>query len=63
MNIKRTLDTANASYDILGIDRKQLSTLVSAYTHYLVYTHHQLSNDDELLNKLEKMIESDIYIV
>ena len=63
MNIKRKLDTTKAEYDITGLTTEQFVKLLNAYTRYLFYTHHTLPADDELLTKLEKMRDSNIYVI
>jgi hypothetical protein len=64
MQIKRTIDTAKATYDLLGLTREQFSRLFSAYE----YEHFKLHNgfhpeNDELLTKFEEMSNKDTLIV
>lgn len=63
MNIKRTIDIKNSKYEITDLNREQFSKIISAYRHYLYYTCHSLPEGDELLNKLEKMVEADSLIL
>lgn len=63
MEIKRKLDTSDATYDISGLNREQFSRLVAGYRYYYVYTHHSQPEEDELAKKFDKMIESDTLIV
>lgn len=64
MQIKRTIDTTNATYDLVGLSRQQFSRLFSAYEH----EHFKLHNgfhpeNDELLTKFEEISSKDTLIV
>ncbi len=64
MKIQRKLDTAKATYDIMDLDRKQFSNLLTSYRNQMYIWHNrQVDIEDELLNKLEAMAQSDTLII
>ena len=63
MNIKRTLDTAKATYDLLGLTREEFSRLYRAYRYESARLHNGPTEYDELLNKFEKMNDIDTLLV
>lgn len=63
MNIKRTIDTAKATYDITGLTREEFSRLYSVYRYESARLHHGYSEHDELLKKFREMSDNDTLIV
>lgn len=65
MEIKRTLDTVSAKYDLIGLDKKQFGQLFHAYEKqwYIYCNRYPEKGDDPLLDKMRQMIESDTLII
>jgi len=64
MNIKRILETAKATYDITGLTKEQFSLLLHSYRKQMYIWHNrEIDINDELLNKLEKMADSDTLVI
>jgi len=63
MKVKRTIETINATYDILDLSERQFKDLLHCYEKQMyIYCNRQIPENDELLNKLKKMAESNITI-
>lgn len=65
MNIKRQLDTINATYDITGLTKRQFQELKGSYEKQMYIYHNRCPDEgaDELLDKLRKMADSDTLII
>ncbi len=64
MKIKRTLDTKQASYDLLELNDEEFSTLVKSYGHYMYYIRHcPPAENDSMWQKMQKLMEDRITIV
>ena len=63
MNIKRTIETANAKYDLMNLTREEFSRLYSAYRYESAKLHNGYYEHDELLKKFREMSDSDTLIV
>lgn len=65
MEIKRTLDTVKANYDILGLTKEQFSKLFHCYEKQMYIWHNRQPEvgADELYDKLQKMVNSDVLII
>ena len=65
MQIKRTLDTAKATYDITGLTKEQFSKLFHCYEKQMYIWHNRYPDpeEDELLKKLKEMSDSDTLII
>lgn len=61
MEIKRTIDTTQAKYDLIGLTHEELKHLYYSYEkQWYVYCNIQMpeSGDDQLLDKMRQMIEN-----
>ncbi len=65
MQIKRTLDTVKANYDITGLNKEQFSKLFHCYEKQMYIWHNQCPTKgaDELFDKLQEMQDSDTLII
>ena len=65
MNIKRTLDTVKATYDITGLSKQQFGHLLACYEKqfYIYCDKYPEKGSDELLDKLREMKDSDTLII
>lgn len=64
MKVKRTLDTSDATYDLLELTDKEFYILVRAYENYMHYIRHcPPAEDDEMWNKMRKLSEEKITII
>ena len=68
MKIKREIDTTNAKYSLEDLNSEQFAFIDSATKHYCYYITHRDSFDEttslgELMNKIQKMLESQITII
>lgn len=68
MNIKRTIDTSKATYDIGGLDDEQFSFILQSLHHYCSYTMRHIPDDEStplgnLMSKLNKMKNSSVTII
>ena len=60
MNIKRTLKTEEATYDLTGLTHRQFTELLSCYEkQWYIYCNREIPDEgkDELLDKMRKMAE------
>jgi succinate dehydrogenase flavin-adding protein (antitoxin of CptAB toxin-antitoxin module) len=64
MKITRKLETANATYDLTELTKRQFSDLLHCYEKQMyIYCNREMPEDDELLNKMRKMADNDTYTV
>lgn len=64
MKIKRTLNTAEATYDFLEVSENDFNTMFRAYEHYMSYIRRAPpAEDDTLYNKMRKLQEDRITVV
>lgn len=64
MEIKRTLDTSCAKYDLTNLTDKEFITLIKAYEHYLRYIQHAPpAEDDSMWNKMQTLEKDRITVV
>ena len=63
MKIKRTLETANATYDIMELTKQEFKNLVFCYEKQMYIWHNRQPEGDELLDKLKQMVDSDTLII
>lgn len=64
MEIKRKLDTSNASYDLTNLTDAEFTMLYKAYEYYANYTRHAPpSDEDSMWSKMQRLMNDRITIV
>lgn len=64
MKIKRTLDTKQASYDLLDLNDEEFSLIVRAYEHFMYYIRHcPPAENDSMYQKMKQLIDEKIIVI
>lgn len=62
MQIKRTIDTTKATYDLIGLTSEEFNRVYSSYQQYM-YRIRQDDEGDLLMQKMRKMADSSEVII
>lgn len=64
MQIKTTLNTKDATYDLTGLTNQEFSVLCKAYEHYMYYIRHcPPDENDSMWSKMRKILGEKITIL